>query len=333
MFSTADANQLRQSLTNMVFLHDGTESQLGVGANASGLYSAYAQYYGLNFSELDPALRDSRANIGTFTSGHYELVCQHFVPATYPPRKTAFILHGYFDHSGLYRHLIRHLLLQDIAVVIFDLPGHGLSSGETASINSFQEYSESFVRCLKLAGQQKLADPWLAIGQSTGSALIIEALLAERLQHSHALQDTILLAPLLRPRHWSRSRILFSLSKLFLASTPRKFSKNSHDVEFLEFLESKDEMQSRLLPRNWVQAMIDYINRFEEALSQDTPLHVIQGKGDGTVEWETNIPKILEKFLGSQIHWIEEAGHHLVNESTCYRERVFELIDEIIGSD
>ena len=333
MFSTADANQLRQSLTSTVFLHDGTESQLGVGANASGLYAAYAQYYGLNFSELDPALRDSRANIGTFTSGHYELVCQHFVPATYPPSKTAFILHGYFDHSGLYRHLIRHLLLQDIAVVIFDLPGHGLSSGETASINSFQEYSESFVRCLKLAGQQQLADPWLAIGQSTGAALIIEALLAERLQHSHALQDTILLAPLLRPRHWSRSRILFSLSKLFLASTPRKFSKNSHDVEFLEFLESKDELQSRLLPRNWVQAMIDYINRFEEAPSQDTPLHVIQGKGDGTVEWETNIPKILEKFSGSQIYWIEEAGHHLVNESTRYRERVFELIDEIIGSD
>ena len=56
MFSTADANQLRQSLTSMVFLHDGTESQLGVGANASGLYAAYAQYYGLNFSELDPAL-------------------------------------------------------------------------------------------------------------------------------------------------------------------------------------------------------------------------------------------------------------------------------------
>ena len=333
MFSTADANQLRQSLTNMVFLHDGTESQLGVGANASGLYAAYAQYYGLNFSELDPALRDSRANIGTFTSGHYELVCQHIVPATCPPRKTAFILHGYFDHSGLYRHLIRHLLLQDIAVVIFDLPGHGLSSGETASINSFQEYSESFVRCLKLAGQQQLADPWLAIGQSTGAALIIEALLAERLQQSHALQDTILLAPLLRPRHWSRSRILFSLSKLFLASTPRKFSKNSHDVEFLEFLESKDELQSRLLPRNWVQAMIDYINRFEEMPSQDTPLHVIQGKGDGTVEWETNIPKILEKFSGSEVHWIEEAGHHLVNESTPYRERVFTLIDEIIGSD
>ena len=333
MFSRADANQLRQSLSSMVFLHDGAESKLGVGANASELYTAYTQYYGLNFSELDPALRDSRSNIGTFTSAHYELVCQHFVPAIYPPRKTAFILHGYFDHSGLYRHLIRHLLLQGIAVVIFDLPGHGLSSGETASINSFQEYSDAFVSCLKLAGQQQLADPWFAIGQSTGAALIMEALLADRLQHSHTLQNTILLGPLLRPKHWSRSRILFSLSKLFLASTPRKFSKNSHDAEFLEFLESKDELQSRILPRNWVQAMIDYINRFEEAPSQDKSLHIIQGKGDGTVEWETNVPKILEKFSGSQIHWIEEAGHHLVNESTLSRDRVFELIDEIVGTD
>lgn len=332
MFSKVDANQLRQSLQGIEFLQGNAEPSFELGATAAQRYSAYARYYGLNFSELGPDLESTRSTIGTFSSESYELVCQHFLPTTHPPRKTAFILHGYFDHAGLYRHLIKHLLKNDIAVIIFDFPGHGLSSGATASINSFQEYSTALVECLKLAKQQQVASPWIAIGQSTGAAVFMDALLGNRLGNDFLLEDFILLGPLLRPKQWSRSKILFSLSSLFVASTPRRFSKNSHDAEFLEFLESKDELQSRILPRDWVHAMIDYINRFEAAPCHEQSLQIIQGKGDGTVEWETNIPKILEKFPGSKVHWVDEAGHHLVNESVHYREQVFAIIDRITGA-
>ena len=333
MFSKSNANQLRGNLESMKFLQGGGESSFELGASASQGYTAYKQYYGLNFSELDLELKSAKSTSGTFSSGTYELVCQHFLPSTQPPRKTAFLLHGYFDHAGLYRHLIEHLLNRDIAVIIFDLPGHGLSSGVTASISSFHEYSAAFVECLTLAKQQQVASPWIAIGQSTGSAIIMDALLEKRLETGAAkdftLQDFILLGPLLRPRQWLRSKILFSLSRLFVAATPRKFNKNSHDAEFLEFLKSKDELQSRILPRDWVLAMMDYINRFEASPRHEQSLQIIQGRGDGTVEWEKNIPKILEKFPSSKVHWVDEAGHHLVNESVSYREQVFALIDQI----
>ena len=330
MFSKTDARALRENLERIEFLQDGAASSNEAGADAERYYGVYARYYGLNLAELEAELSDVRTSIGTFTSGPYEIVCQHFQPAGASPRKTAFLLHGYFDHAGLYRHLIKHLLKHNIAVVIFDLPGHGLSSGATASINSFQEYIDAFVQCLKLAGEQKLATPWLAIGQSTGGAILMDALLEKRLEQDSPLKDFILLGPLLRPRHWSRSKILFSLSRLFVASTPRKFSKNSHDTEFLEFLENKDQLQSKILPREWVLAMIDYISRFGSAASVEQPLQIVQGKGDGTVEWETNIPKILEKFPGSEVHLIEEAGHHLVNESKHYRDQVFAIIDRVL---
>ena len=333
MFSKSNANQLRGNLESMKFLQGDGESSFELVAAASQGYTAYKQYYGLNFSELDLELKSAKSTSGTFSSGTYELVCQHFLPSTQPPRKTAFLLHGYFDHAGLYRHLIEHLLNRDIAVIIFDLPGHGLSSGATASISSFHEYSAAFVECLTLAKQQQVASPWIAIGQSTGSAIIMDALLEKRLETGAAkdftLQDFILLGPLLRPRQWLRSKILFSLSRLFVAATPRKFSKNSHDAEFLEFLKSKDELQSRILPRDWVLAMMDYINRFEASPRHEQSLQIIQGRGDGTVEWEKNIPKILEKFPSSKVHWVDEAGHHLVNESVSYREQVFALIDQI----
>ena len=298
-------------------------------------YAAYKRHYGLNFSELDPNLKAAKSTVGTFSSGNYELVCQHFLSSTQAPRKTAFLLHGYLDHAGLYRHLIKHLLERDIAVIIFDLPGHGLSSGATASISSFQDYSAAFVACLKLAKQQQLASPWLTIGQSTGAAIIMDMLLEKRLEKELAkdisLQDFILLGPLLRPKQWRRSKVMFSLIRLFAASTPRKFSKNSHDAEFLDFIKNKDELQSRILPREWVLAMMDYINRFEGSPRHEQSLQIIQGRGDGTVDWEKNIPKIVEKFPGSTLHFVDEAGHHLVNESVHYREQVFALIDRILG--
>ena len=331
MFSKFDANQLRQNLQNIDFLPSGAQLDTEAAQN----YAAYKRHYGLNFSELDPNLKAAKSTVGTFSSGNYELVCQHFLPSTQAPRKTAFLLHGYLDHAGLYRHLIKHLLERDIAVIIFDLPGHGLSSGATASISSFQDYSAAFVACLKLAKQQQLASPWLTIGQSTGAAIIMDMLLEKRLEKELAkdisLQDFILLGPLLRPKQWRRSKVMFSFIRLFAASTPRKFSKNSHDAEFLDFIKNKDELQSRILPREWVLAMMDYINRFEGSPRHEQSLQIIQGRGDGTVDWEKNIPKIVEKFPGSTLHFVDEAGHHLVNESVHYREQVFALIDRILG--
>jgi alpha-beta hydrolase superfamily lysophospholipase len=333
MFSRSDAQQLRANLSCIKFLHGPGDSSLELNAQAAAQYARYSKYYGLNFSgpATIPGLQGTRSTIGTFSSGPYHLVCQHFVPEQYPPLKTVFLLHGYFDHAGLYRHLIKHLLAQKTAVVIFDLPGHGLSSGAIASIGSFSEYTEAFVECLHQAVQQKLSGPWLMIGQSTGASVILDTLRNKALDGKYPMQGAILLAPLLRPRHWLRSRMLFSLSKLFVSSTPRKFSNNSHDVEFLRFLDREDDLQSRVLPRAWVRALIDYINRFEESENCEWPVQIIQGTSDETVHWETNIPKILGKFPGSKVHWVEEAGHHLVNESTLYRDQAFSLIDKLIA--
>lgn len=335
MFSKSDANQLREQLQAIEFLSAGSVATVALNEDAAQKYSLYKQYYGLDFPNLDSELAESRSAIGIYHSGPYELVCQHFLPDQNTPRKTAFLLHGYFDHAGLYGHLIRHLLRRGIAVVIFDLPGHGLSSGATASIGSFQEYDQALLDCLEQGAAQDLATPWVLIGQSTGGAIIMDSLLEGNFDDKYPIQQGILLGPLLRPRRWLRSKILFNLSKRFVPSTPRNFSRNSHDLAFLDFLKFKDDLQSRTLPRDWVEAMFDFVHRFEStpSIEQALPLDIIQGKGDGTVEWETNVPKILQKFPGTKVHWIEEAGHHLVNESTHYREQAFAFIDEVLAVD
>lgn len=94
---------------------------------------AYQRFYGLDFST-----RNVRSGLGRFQVDGYEVVSQFWWPER--AKATLFVFHGFYDHTGLYRHVIEWALDQGFAVIACDLPGHGLSSGERASIRDFAEY-------------------------------------------------------------------------------------------------------------------------------------------------------------------------------------------------
>lgn len=324
MFSRTDANQLRESLPSIDFqinpLDNADKNSL-----AHKLTQSYRTHYGLNFDDA------SSHRIGIVESGSYKVVCQYFETSSVTPRGTAVLLHGYFDHSGIYRHLIQHCLQLGFNVLIFDFPGHGLSSGPVATIASFREYNQALRDCLLSAKQQGVAGPWTVMGQSTGGAIIIDSILDNSLPDGFTFQQYLLLGPLLRPRRWRRSRLFFAVSRWFVSSSVRKFSYNSHDTEFLRFLREDDSLQSKFLLRDWIIAMIDYQRRFAKAAKSDKKLHIIQGTGDGTVDWKYNLPKIMTKFPTSKSYFIDGARHHLINESPQYRDQVLTLISQIVN--
>lgn len=164
MFSRSDADALRARLPALEFTR-ATEND--------SLLDAYRSHYGLNFQM--PGIPASHS-IGTFGSGEYTLVGQRFALPEDREKGCVVLLHGYYDHAGLFGHLIRHCLEQGQSVLIFDFPGHGLSTGPEASIRSFQEYSDALLQFLKLAGAS-LPVPLAVIGQSTGSAVVMDTLL------------------------------------------------------------------------------------------------------------------------------------------------------------
>ncbi len=318
MFSRSDAESLRKQLAAIDF---------DQATAPSDLLNRYKSFYGLDF---DAEQFVSSYHIGGFTSADFQLVCQHFKVSEADLRGTVFLLHGYYDHAGLFGHLIRHCLQNGLSVVIYDLPGHGLSSGPVASIDSFADYCESLLVCLALA-QEKLPKPWHLLGQSTGAAIIMDSLLHHDLANRFAIDQHILLCPLLYSANWRWSRISFYLLRNVISSIARKFAVNSHDEQFLYFLKNTDALQSQVLPVSWINAMVDYHNRFHRADTTDTPLHIIQGTGDTTVDWKRNIQLIIKKFPQSDATLIAEARHHLVNEAERYRGEVFEKISEILN--
>lgn len=315
MFTRDDAQSLRDALGPVNFSSATQKSEL---------IEKYLATY-----QLQLELPSHNYSIGLIESGGYELVGQYFQLTAVQSKGCIFILHGYYDHLGLYRHLIKHCLEQGYSVFGFDLPGHGLSSGKAASINSFSEYVAALRDCCAAVGDA-IPSPWNVIGQSTGSAVVMDYLLGVDAEKTPFTQH-ILCCPLLYSTNWQWSRVLFYLVRPFSKSSKRTFARNSHDENFLRFIRRQDQLQSRRLQVSWVNAMIDYHHRFKNMQSSDIDLQIIQGTGDTTVDWRKNLPLIQEKFPQSVSYKIDNARHHLVNESEEYRVQVFDRVTRILN--
>ncbi|UAW98834.1 alpha/beta hydrolase [Halopseudomonas nanhaiensis] len=281
----------------------------------------YAGYYGINFSN------HACQHLGRIRVDRFHLAVQVWRPAR--PRGSLIILHGYYDHMGLYGHIISWALQHDLAVLAFDLPGHGLSSGERASIDCFTQYQAALDGVLAHAADWELPAPWHLIGQSTGGAILIDRLLHGPLPEQ--LGETILMAPLVRPRQWGMSQMSLRLLGGFVQQLGRRFTDNSNDRDFLDFIRERDPLQPQVLPVAWVQALEKWIPRIESASPVAYRPLVVQGKKDGTVDWQHNIRVLEQKFDVPEVFYLDQARHHLVNEGKALRQQYLAWLAQRLG--
>ena len=294
--------------------------------NSAPLISYY-DFYNLDFSAKVPGLEHS---IGWLTSGEHRIAVQRFQhPA---PAGTAVVCHGYYDHVGLYGYLIEFLLEQKLTVVIFDQPGHGLSSGPRASIQSFDDYVQVLTDVM-VHYQASQAGPWYMIGQSMGGAIAMEYLARQEeltpeagseTGHRPGFQEVVLLAPLIRPANWRTARLAYLLAKYTIKERPRDITKNAENPEFLNLMR-RDPLAPMVLPVQWVTAMVEWMKRFESRPTLPFEPLVIQGHADETVDWQHNMRLLAEK-TSPEVLSIPAARHHLVNESESIRAQMFEWL-------
>lgn len=285
----------------------------------------YLGYYG-----LAPLLAGQVGlHLGFLNAGNFRLWASVWSPPA--PIGTVFVVHGYFDHQGLYRHLLERLLERGWRVVLWDLPGHGLSSGRRASIEDFDDYGnclhalQDHLECLGLAPR-----PWLGIGQSTGAAILA----TDALTHGSADRwaGLALLAPLVRPWGWRQSSWLHLLVGPFMRSIPRKFRANSTDAEFAAFLRDRDPLQDDRVAVDWVSAMRRWMPRLLALPPNPVPTLILQGEQDLTVDWMWNLEVLKEKFPNAEVHLHPEARHHLVNEAEPIRQALFDTLDRFLDT-
>jgi alpha-beta hydrolase superfamily lysophospholipase len=292
---------------------------------APKLADEYLNFYGLNFDK-QYFHRWGRVVVpGSEPGAHgWTIACHYWLPTLephLPVKGMVMVVHGYFDHVGLYGHLIKYLLEKGYGVVAFDLPGHGLSSGEPASIATFDHYSEVFdTLCSHVRNHFPV--PLSAIGQSTGGAIILKHLATGHPE----LAKAAVLAPLVEPAFWWVNKIVYALTHRFRKGIRRVFMSNSSDRQFVEFLADKDPLQARQIPLDWVGAMKAWVHECHAMAASDYPVTVIQGDRDNTVAWRSNLKILARKFPRARIITVKGASHHLVNEGGVLRNQVFDAL-------
>ena len=240
---------------------------------------------------------------------------------------TAIVVHGYLDHIGLYRNLISELLQRQLNVVCFDLIGHGLSTGEPGYISSYGDYVRQLNQVIKAASESCTGPlhplPLHGIGQSTGGAILLKQLIEQNDISNYPFASLNLLAPLVHPNLWKFNRWAFKLTGRFRKTLKRVFRQNSHDPEFLYFLQHQDPFQPHRLPKAWISAMAEWIDEIENHSGSAFPVNLIQGDDDGTLDWQYNLKLLKEKLPNMRLSMVEGAGHHMVNERQDLREKIF----------
>ncbi len=295
--------------------------------------TAYCRYYGLDLWVEHPQVSYQQGYLAA--GGHRVVVHYYRQPASTggSQRGTVFIMHGYFDHVGLYSQLIDRCLGAGFDVLAYDQPGHGLSSGTPAAIGSFTEYQA--VLCDVMAGAKgKVAGPWYAVGQSTGGAILIDYLLSNHHnQQTSEFRRVVLLAPLVRPAGWLGAKVLHSLVRPFITRWRRVFGENSGNSRFLRFLREHDPLQARAVHVDWVTALRQWVPHIESARPVDFPVTVVQGEKDLTVDWQHNLRIIRNKFSSVEELRIPDGRHHLVNEAQDLQATVFNTIIGTFSND
>lgn len=282
-----------------------------IGHRYSPHIFSYFSYYGLNL--------DVRHVFGTFQSQDCTLAAHVFDPGK--AQGTAFLLHGYYDHSGVYKNIIRLCVEKQLAVAVFDQPGHGLSTGVTASIDSFSQYVKAFEDFLQLC-QPHVKQPYYLVGHSAGGAIALEYLFkAEKL----VFEKTILLAPLVRCSYHHLSRIGYFIVSLFSKTTPRWFRHASSDRLFLKFFRD-DPLQCKHFPVKWAKAYYTWNKRVKSCEIIRAPVTVIQGTKDDIVDWRYNITFLSRKIPDLEIFYIKNARHQLMNEAEPFLGEFLDIL-------
>jgi alpha-beta hydrolase superfamily lysophospholipase len=280
----------------------------------------FCQYYGIDFAKHSPALEH---RIGSVSSGQYSLAVHSYqLPGA---TSNLLLVHGYLDHSGLFGELIEYGLSSGCNVVVFDLPGHGLSSGEPAAIDNFKEYSRALTSVLAAVDLPGL--PWWTMAQSTGCSALMEFSRST----NWPFRATVFLAPLIRPKGWLGIRIAYAFLHRFTDGTKRGFNDNSSNKTFLTFIR-QDPLQSKKISVRWVGALKRWLADLQMKDLGMGPVLVIQGDADETVAWRRNMEDMSILAPGCKIVYVEGAGHHLANESQGIRNTYIQQLNDFLAT-
>lgn len=273
-----------------------------------------------DFFHLDSP--DAQHWFGTVQSGGETLAVHWYLPED--PCGTLVLLHGLFDHAGVLSHLIQASVDRDYAVLVFDLPGHGLSSGEPTDIGSIMDCANHFDTVIRQMAPY-CPPPIHCVAHSAGCMITLEYLY----QHAgrEPLDRVCFMAPLVRNAHWGWSRFGYAIARPFTGQIRRIDKMNSSNAAYNDSVE-RDPLQSTTLSFRFLESIYAWNEAAESYPDWPGAFLLIQGDEDGVLDWEYNLGYLEQRLEEPHTLMIEGARHQLPNESPPLRDQAFRAIFE-----
>lgn len=263
---------------------------------------------------------------GYVDSGKYRIFVQYFSHARENPH--VYFLHGYLDHSGLGFHLVNALVDAGYTVITLDLPGHGLSTGKEADIDSFSHYREVLHDIID-ATKDTVSGKRTILCHSTGCAAAMDYC------NHYRNDDTAyyFIAPLVRSYRWHLSKAGIPVASLFTDTMPRRKGGATSDDAMNE-LKKSEPFSIDHFPLHWVEELIKWNKTVESIKPCKARLVIFQGTEDTVVDWRYNVEFLQNKFTNSKVYMIQNSLHCIHYERDELRSPFFsQLLDEMNGQE
>lgn len=279
-------------------------------ARPSGELGEYCEDFDSRLALEAPVLR----YLGYLPSGDYRIFVQVLAPenaASEPSAGTVFIFHGYATDSSRYTALARTVLKSGRHVVLADLPGHGLSSGERGGAPDFSIYGDT-VRTVVEGTLDFLPRPFLAIGHSTGATAVMDY----TRRGGAAFSAVLFYEPLVKTAYQPALSTLRFLTRPWLHT----LRTSAHT-----------DLGVRLFPISW----FDALRRWERAArSQQSlglpPTLVMEGTEDAVVAKRYN-RRFIERRTEDFRFRLVEGGAHYEPDSRTPHPDLIQGVKEFLG--
>ncbi|RIA09950.1 alpha-beta hydrolase superfamily lysophospholipase [Flavobacteriaceae bacterium MAR_2010_72] len=250
----------------------------------------------------------------TFNVQNIELFGQYWQPQVVD--KVVVLVHGLGEHSSRYeRFVIPELNKHRIAVVAFDLFGHGRSKGKKGHVPSYELLMQAIDLMIKKAEILFPNKPIVLYGHSLGGNLVINY----ALRNQHNLKGVIASSPFLRlafqPPKWK-----MILGKILLKIIPSLTMPSELDVSAI----SRDDKEVKryvedALVHDKVSPMFTFpvidagAWAIRNASTVQLPMLLLHGTGDRITDYKASVD-FCNQTKQAQLVLLDDGFHELHND-------------------
>lgn len=200
------------------------------------------------------------------------------------------LIHGLGEHSGRYQHVASTLTEAGLAIMAFDLQGHGKTEGKRGHILSYSSLLDGIDELLSQLQEEYPDRPLFLYGHSLGGNLVLNY----SLSYPKRLTGVIATSPWLRLA-FTPSPLKVLLGRLIHRIYPSFSQKNSivegtlsHGEDVEEAYREDPLVHNQISARLFFQAYDKGIWALENASSLETPLLLLHGTGDRITSWKAS---------------------------------------------